>query len=136
MVCGVQGIAAQCRHSGAIGARRAPQAQVDAPGIECSQGAELLGDHQRCVVGQHDAAGTNANLAGTLGNKSQGDCCRRTGDAGHVVVLGHPEAVVAQLLRVLGQRPRIHQGLPGITAFGNRGQVENGIGAHRSSLLL
>ena len=46
---------------GLVGARRAADAEVDAAGEERLQGAELLGDHQRRVVGQHDAARADAD---------------------------------------------------------------------------
>jgi hypothetical protein len=49
-------LASQRPHGALIGARRTAQAQIDAIRIERSQGAELLGDHQRRVVRQHDAA--------------------------------------------------------------------------------
>jgi tripartite-type tricarboxylate transporter receptor subunit TctC len=48
------------------------------------------------------------------------------GDAGHAVVLGQPEALVAQLLGVLRQRERVAKRLGGVAAFGDGGEVEDG----------
>ena len=51
---------------------------------------------------------------------------RRAGDPRHVVVLRHPEAPVAQRLRMTGEVDRIAQRLAGVAAFGNRGEIEDG----------
>ena len=48
------------------------------------------------------------------------------GDAGHVVVLRHPVAPVAQRLRMAREVGRIAQRLPGVAAFGDGGKVEDG----------
>jgi len=50
------------------GARRAAEAEVDPVRIEAGQGAELLGDHQRRVVGQHDPAGPDADGLSAAGD--------------------------------------------------------------------
>ena len=47
-----------------IGARRPAEAEVDPPGMQRRQRAELLGDDQRRVVRQHDAAGADTDRAG------------------------------------------------------------------------
>src|SRR3546814_11320085 len=75
-----------------LGAGRAPEAEVDPARIQLRQGAELLGDHVGRVVRQHDPAGTDPDAAGSAGDMGDDDRGRRTGDAGHVVMLGHPEA--------------------------------------------
>ena len=49
--------AAQGRRGDLVRARRAPDAEVDPAGMQRLQHAELLGDHQRHMVGQHDVAG-------------------------------------------------------------------------------
>jgi hypothetical protein len=49
-------VAPECAGRQLVGAGRAAQAQVDAAGVERSQRSELLGNHQRCMVGQHDTA--------------------------------------------------------------------------------
>jgi hypothetical protein len=48
------------------------------------------------------------------------------GDARHVVMLGQPEAVIAQPLRMPGQIEAVLQRLPCGRALHNRGQIENG----------
>ena len=50
-----------------IGAGRAAQAQFDTPGIERGEGAELFGNHQRRMVGQHHAASAQADFRGAGG---------------------------------------------------------------------
>ena len=44
-----------------VRSRRAAEAEVDAAGEQRVERAELLGDHQRRVVGQHDAARADAD---------------------------------------------------------------------------
>ena len=48
------------------------------------------------------------------------------GDARHRMMLGHPEAVVAEPLAMLREFPRIAERLAGIPAFDDRGEIENG----------
>ena len=54
--------AAQRVRGGAVGAGRAAEAEVDAAGKQRLQRPEALGDDQRRVVGQHDAAGADADV--------------------------------------------------------------------------
>src|SRR4051794_36204713 len=54
----------------------------------------------------------------------------RAGDTGHVVVLGHPVARVAQRLRMTGKIRRVAQCLAGAAAFGNGRKIENGKREH------
>ena len=42
---------------------RAAEAEVDAPGMHGLERAELLGDHERRVVREHDPAGPEADVA-------------------------------------------------------------------------
>ena len=95
-------VAAQGHHGALIAARRTAQAQIDTPRIERIQGAKLLGDHQRRVVRQHHAAGAEVQRLGIGGQIANQHRRRRAGDAGHVVVLGQPEAAIAALLCQLG----------------------------------
>ena len=55
---------AQRAHGELIRARRPAEAQIDAARIQRGQRAELLGHHQRRMVGQHDAARADADAAG------------------------------------------------------------------------
>lgn len=76
--------------------RGAAEAKVDATGIQGFQGAELLGDLQWCVVRQHDAAGADTNALSAARQIPHDDRSGRAGDAGHVVVLCDPVALVAK----------------------------------------
>src|SRR5436305_1178157 len=75
------------------------------------QGAELLGDHQRRVVGQHDPARADADALGGVGDVPDQHGRRRAGDPRHVVVLGEPVAVVAQPFRGAGEVQGVAQRL-------------------------
>ena len=76
--------------------RRAAQAEVDAPGIQRFQRAELFRDHQRRMVRQHDAAGTDADRRCAAGNMADQTAVAELAMPGHVVVLGQPVAVKPQ----------------------------------------
>jgi hypothetical protein len=62
-----------------VGSRRPAKTQIDTAGIERRQGAELLGDDQRRVVGQHHPAGADADGAGAWAtyDVARGDQGRR-----------------------------------------------------------
>ncbi|MNQ98052.1 hypothetical protein D3C85_1137260 [compost metagenome] len=90
-----------------VGAGCAAQAQVDPTRVEAGQGTELLGDHQWSMVGQHDAAGAHPYGRSAAGQVAQQYGGRRTGDAIHVVVFGHPETVIAELFDVLCKIQRV-----------------------------
>ena len=126
--------AAQGAGRGLIRARRAAQAQVDAAGMKGVQRAELLGDDQGRVVGQHDAAGADADGLGRRRHRADDDRGRGAGDARHVVVLGQPEALVAEALGVAGQVEGVGQRLRDVGALGHRGEVENGKRDHPSDM--
>ena len=79
------------------GARPRPRSMR--PGIERFERAELLGDDERRVIRQHDAAGADANRRRAAGDVPDDDRCRRAGDARHVVMLGQPVARVAPAAR-------------------------------------
>ena len=82
------------------------------------------------MVGQHDAAGADADglrAARDMGHNNGG---RGAGDARHVVVFGEPIAPVAQPLGMAGKVERIGERLRGIAALRDRRQVENRKGRH------
>src|SRR5215831_17118987 len=87
--------------------------------------AELLGDDQRRVVRQHDAAGSDFYIVGAGRDVGERHGSRRTGDTWQIVMLGHPEAPVAERLDMPCEIKRIAQRLPGVTAFGDRRKIEN-----------
>ncbi len=109
-----------------IGPRRAPEAEIDPPGMKRVERAELFGDDQRRVIGEHDPAGADPDGRRAGGDMRDGDRGRRAGDAGHVVVLGEPEAVVAPALRVLRQIDGVAKRLGGVAPLDDRRQIEDG----------
>src|SRR5690606_30623531 len=97
------------------------------------QGAELLGDHERRVIRQHDAAGTNTDRIRARGNVPDDDRGRGARDARNVVVLGHPEAAIAPVLCVPGELARIVERSARIGVLGDADQIEYGKRYHRSA---
>ena len=75
--------------------RRPADAEVDAAGVQRLQQRELLGHHQRGVVGQHHPARAHPD-AGRDGRQVRDQHRWRAGHRRHVVVLRHPEAPVAE----------------------------------------
>jgi hypothetical protein len=110
-------VTAQRAHGGLVAARSATQSQVDPPRMERLQGAELLGDGERGVIGQHDAAGAQPDRGGVGGYVSDQHARRGRGDGAHVVVLGVPDPPVAPRLCPPGQ------GDAGLEAVARRGAL-------------
>ncbi|MPN03759.1 hypothetical protein SDC9_150993 [bioreactor metagenome] len=107
-----------------IGAGGTAQAEIDAAGVEGLECAELLCNHQRCVIGQHDAAGTDPD-GGCGGcnvtNDHRSGCA---GDTRHVVMLGQPVAVIAKVLGVTGEITGVAQRDGRCAALRNGCEVE------------
>lgn len=61
-------VAAECAGGGHIGAGGATEAEVDPAGVEGGEGAELLGDDEGGMVGEHDAACADADGGGGGGD--------------------------------------------------------------------
>ncbi len=57
-------MAAQCAHRWLIAPRRAAKPKIDASRVQRIQGTELLGDHQRRMIRQHNTAGTKMQRGG------------------------------------------------------------------------
>ena len=91
----------------------AADAEVDAVGEHCVERAEDFGDFERGVVRQHDAAGADTDARGCGGGAGDEDLGRGAGEQVHRVVLGVPEARVAELVDVLGERERVVEGVGG-----------------------
>ncbi len=118
-----------------VGAGGAAEAEVDAPGMEGGERAEGFRHHQRRVVGEHDAAGADADrrrAGGDMGDHHRG---RGAGDAGHVVMLGEPVAAIAETLRMAGEVEGVAERRAGVTALGDGREVEDGEGDHRAFLI-
>ena len=126
---GLQG-PAQSAGGQLVRTRRAAKAQINTVRIERRQGAELFGDDQRGMVGQHNAPCPNPNGLGGRCDRPDHHRGRCTGDAGHVVVLGQPVAGVAQSIGMGGQIDRVPQGLPHVGTIGDRSEIENGKCGH------
>ena len=62
------------------------------------------------------------------GDMGQRDGGGAAGEAGHVVVLGHPEAPVAERLDMAGEVEGVAQRLAGAGALRDGGEVEDGEG--------
>jgi hypothetical protein len=112
--------------------KNAFQAEIDAARIERFEGAELLGDDQRRVVGQHDAAGAHPDGAGAAGDMPDDHRGGGAGHADHVVVLGHPVAPVAPGFGVTGEVEGVAQRVGGGVAPAHRDEVEDGERDHGS----
>ena len=107
-------------HGGVVAARRAPDAEVDAPGVERLQDGELLGDLEGGVVGEHDAAAADADAGGVREELADEDLRAGAGVGAGVVVLGDPVAGVAEALGGLGHGHGVAQGVRGRLAAPHR----------------
>ena len=86
------------------------------------------------MIGQHDAARTDPDRLRAAGNMSNDHRGGRARDAGHVVMLGQPVAVIAPALGVLRQIEAIPERIRGGAAFDNRRQIENRERDHQRQL--
>jgi len=111
---------------GLIGARSAAKSQVDAIGKQGRESAELFCDDQRGMVGEHDAAGANANRFCSSGDVTDDYRCGGAGDSRHVVMLGEPITVEAPGFGVLRQVKRVAQRVGGGCALRDGRQVKDG----------
>jgi len=109
-----------------VGARRAAQPEVDAPGKKRLKHLEPLGHHQGRVVRQHHAAGADAQVFRHRRNLADHDIWGRTGDGREIMMFGDPVAPVAQAVGMSRKVERIAQGLCGRGIRGNRGKIEDG----------
>ena len=102
-------VTAQREHRQLVGARRAAEAEVDPPGVQRRERPELLRDHERRMVREHDPARADADRARPAGDVRDHDRGRGARDAGRVVMLREPEALVAPALGVLCEVERVAQ---------------------------
>ena len=114
-----------------VGARRSSQAQADAAGIEGFEGAELLGDDERGVIGEHHAARAKLDLRGSRGHVGNEHGRRGGRDSRHVVMLGVPDAFEAQALCPLRQENGPGESVRRGFARPDEGQIEEGVDGHR-----
>ena len=108
-----------------IGAGGAAQPEVDPPRIERLQRAEMFGDDQRGVVGQHDAACSDPDRLGRSGDVPDQHAGRRTADPAHIVVLGQPVAVIAQFFGAAGLVAHQAERFCRVAVLADRGEIED-----------
>ena len=113
-----------------IGAGRAAETEVDAAGEQRVERAELLRDRQRRVVGEHDAARTDADRAGRRGDVCDHDRGRGRRDAGHAVMFGDPIALEPDALGVAREVGGVGERLGNGAAFDDGDEIEQGIACH------
>ena len=124
---GAQTIPSQCPGGDWIGARRAAKAEIDSARIETFQGAELLGNHQRWMVRQHDTAGAHPDTPGFASDVPHQYRGGGTGNPFHIVVLCQPETLEAKCLRMLGVTHAVGQCRCYGVALAHGGQFEQGV---------
>ncbi len=130
----VQPVGAAQRGGGrAVRAGGAAEAEVDPARREGFEGAELLGDDQGRVVGEHHAAGAEADAVRVRREVGQDDGRGGRRDTGHGVVLGHPEPLEPAPLGQPCQLDRGAQRLAGGQPAADRRQVQYGQGYGRAA---
>ena len=108
-----------------VAARRATDRQVDAIRIEAAQHAEHLGDLQRTVVRQHDAAAADSDAAGRTGDRGNQHFRRGRRQHRRAVMLRHPVAVKAPAIRESRQLDGPMERVPAGRTFGDWRLIED-----------
>ncbi len=119
-------VSAERAHGALIGARRAADTEIDAAGIESGERSELLGDDQRRMVRQHDAARADADGVRCPRDMADHDRGGRARDARHVVMFGEPEPAVAPRFGMTGEIDAVSQGGGCVAALDDGRKIENG----------
>ena len=114
----------KCMSGCAVGTGGATKPQIDTPGIECCKGSKLLGNHQRCMIGQHNAARTYPNGLRVRSDVAYDHRRCRTGDTGHVVMFCQPIAVISVFLGMACKVECVAQCVSGCPTFRNWRQIE------------
>ena len=118
------GAGLQCGRGARIGAGRAPQPQINPPGIERLQHFETFRNLERAVMRQHDAACAHTDARGFARDLADQNFRGRSREAGGVVMFRHPIAVIAKALAGFGQRDTFGQRLCGAAAIADRGLIK------------
>ena len=117
-------IAAQRLRGPLVRPRRTPKTKINASRKQRLQRAELLGDHHRRVVRQHDPPGADPDRLGTMANMRQRYRGRGTGNALHAMMFSHPETLVAKRLAMPRQRQRPVERTADIAPLRHRREIE------------
>ena len=112
-------------HHRLIPARRAAQPQIDPVAMNRRKRAELFGNGQGRMVGQHHPTRADADLFRVIRHMPQQNRGRRRGDAGHIMMLRHPKPVIALGLGQLCQSDGIGDGGGGVRPFGHGRKIKN-----------
>src|SRR6267143_1424501 len=121
---GNEGSTQRVRSDG-IGSRRAAKSEVNPAWEQRLQRAELLGDHERRVIREHNAASADADRCRPRRDMRDDDGRCRAGDSWHVVMLREPIAVNAETLGVAGVVERVAKGCCDVAALRDGCQIEN-----------
>ena len=92
-------------------ARPASDAEVNPAGRQGSKDVEVLGHLVGAVMLEHDPAGADADVGGMGQQVRYQHLRRRPHHPAGAVMLGHPEPVIAPLLRLPGQLDGVAQGV-------------------------
>ena len=108
-----------------VGAGGAAQPKVDTAGKQPRQRPELFGDDVGRMVGEHDAAGADAD--GFRSRCDMTDHDRRCGarDARHVVMLRHPDAAIATSFGMNRNIAGVVERAARIGFFGDANEIED-----------
>src|SRR5262249_52501151 len=90
-----------------VAPRRAADAEIDAPGKERFEHAKALGDLERAVVLEHDAARAHPDPRGASRHLPDQDLRARARQPRCRVVLGKPVAVIPEAVTDLGELERL-----------------------------
>ena len=113
-----------------VGAGRAAEAEIDAAGEQRASVPNCSAMTSGAWLGSMmPPAPTRMRLraGGDVGDDDRG---RGAGDAGHVVVLGHPEAAIAPALGVGGEIAGVVERAARIGLFGDADEIEDGQRCH------
>ena len=108
-----------------VSAGGAAKAKIDPSGKQCIERAELLGNHEGIVIGQHDTARTDPDSFGGLPDMTQNDRGRAAGNTVHRMMLGDPETVISGCLRRLRQQRRLSECLAHGSACTDGNEIKN-----------
>ena len=109
-----------------VGPGGAADAEVDPARVGRLEQRELLGHHQRRVVGQHHPARADPDPRGGGGDHRDQDRRVRRGNGRHVVVLGQPVPLETELVGHLGEASGGGQGVAGGLVGAHGHEVEDG----------